>query len=122
MVLVYYEGGGGERKDVLSGRCDHCLCFCMSDYFRTLLHVTFSDQPERTEMEQQWYIYFIDFIEECEGMWYVGCANILPNWSLDLLDWYYNMVNIVHDWYCNMMVRMNMFEGVTQYHMVYIPV
>ena len=84
MVLVYYEWG--ERKDVLSGRCDDCLYFCMSDYFRTLFHVTFSDQPERREKEQQSYIYFIDYIEECEGMWYVGCDNILANLALDLLD------------------------------------
>ena len=40
----------------------------MSDYFRTLFDVTFSDQPERRENEQQSYIYFIDYIEEGEGM------------------------------------------------------
>ena len=31
----------------------------MSDYFRTLFHVTFSDQPERREKEQQSYIYIL---------------------------------------------------------------
>ena len=35
--------------------------------------MTFSDQPERREKEQQSYIYFIDYIEECEGMWYFVC-------------------------------------------------
>ena len=89
IVLVCYNGGEGERKDVLSGRCDDCLCFCLSDYFRTLFHVNFSDQLERWEKERQFYIYFIDYIEECEGMWYFvcWCSNILPNWLLDLLDW-----------------------------------
>lgn len=40
---------------------------CISDYFRTLFNVHFSDQAERKEKEHEAYVYFSDYIEECEG-------------------------------------------------------
>ena len=44
------------------------LCVCLQDYFRTLFHVIFSDQPERREKEHAAYIYFMDYVEDCEGI------------------------------------------------------
>ena len=44
------------------------LCVCIQDYFRTLFHVIFSDQPERREKERAAYIYFMDYVEDCEGI------------------------------------------------------
>ena len=37
-------------------------------YFEALFDARFSDDPQRKVKEEAAYVYFMDFIEECEGM------------------------------------------------------
>lgn len=48
-----------------------CLCL-ISDIIKALLKVTFSVENQRRAAEEQAYIYFCDFLDECEG-WSKQC-------------------------------------------------
>ena len=39
-----------------------------TDYFQSLFETRFSDNPQTKVKEKAAYVYFMDFIEECEGM------------------------------------------------------
>ena len=38
-----------------------------TQYFRSLFEVSFSSEVDKSRKEEAAFIYFLDFIEECEG-------------------------------------------------------
>ena len=48
----------------------YLVSFLFAEYFKSLLNAVFSSSnPQRKAKEEQTFIYFMDFIEECEGMY-----------------------------------------------------
>ena len=87
-----------------------------TDYFQSLFETRFSDNPQVKVKEEAAYVYFMDFIEECEGMTWcfihkhcnlhklflcissvkynvIGIINFTPKYHLSdcLLLYYYNV-------------------------------
>lgn len=57
------------RGSICGSILDHCLTsHIYAEYFKSIFDVNFSkDDPPRRKKEEAAYIYFMDFIEECEG-------------------------------------------------------
>ena len=68
--FILPSGSKGYHLFCVACTGHYLVSFLFAEYFKSLLNAVFSSSnPQRKAKEEQTFIYFMDFIEECEGMY-----------------------------------------------------
>ena len=60
----------------------YCDCSCPIEYFNGLFEEKFSADQEKVLKEREAFIFFMDYIEDCEGMYECGTYGQHPLYKM----------------------------------------